>query len=349
LVAGGSAGSAGASEDYDGPIGSATFSARGDSLSTNGQAPFGLTSYVYWDYPGDPDDGGGSAGGGGGAIGGATGGYNITDVCGIQDFCPSASSPGQNSTGGQSGLSASYVRYTFDDLMNANGRVTISFVEPPVLTPTPTPTTTPTPTPTPTPPSVVPDAPRDLKVEPFWKGAEVSWLAPTSDGGAAIQGYLVSAASGQTCQTDQLSCRITGLVPGQLIELSVKARNSVGDSKPAIPSGPKVFAPLSLNLWQTKLVAKKPVVKLMNPAQLVKLRAMLIQDESGFLLQVRVAKNSSRLNNSALKSLLAKEVRALSLQLKRAGLLSKVQIKSQIVPGNPKAVRPSVILISTKP
>ncbi len=361
LVAGGSAGSAGASDDFDGPIGSATLTARGDFLSTDGQAPYGLTRYVYWDYPGDPDDGGGSAGGGGGAIGGATGGYNITDVCGFQDFCPLASSPGQNSTGGQSGLSASYVRYTFDDLMNANGSVTISFVEPPVATPTPTPTPTstpsPTPTPTqppapepiPTPTSVVPDAPRDLKVEPFWKGAEVSWLAPTSDGGAAIQSYVAKAASGQTCQTDQLFCRISGLVPGQLIELSVIARNSVGDSKPAIPSGPKVFAPLSLNLWQTKFVAKKPVVKVMNAAQLAKLRAMLILDESGFALQVRVAKNSSPLNNAALNSLLSKEVTALGLQLKRAGLLSKVQIKTQIVPGNPKAPRPSVILISTKP
>ena len=371
LVAGGSAGSAGASDSVDGPIGSATFTARGDILSTDGQAPRALTWYSVWDYPNDPDDGGGPAGGGGGAIGGATGGYNINAVCGFQDFCPLASSPGQNSTGGQSGLAASYVRYTFDDLMNANGSVTIAFVEPPVVTPTPTPTPSPTPTPTPSPTpsptstltqppapeptptpsstSVAPNAPREPKIEPFWKGAEVSWLAPTSDGGAAIQGYVVTAASGQTCQTDQLSCRITGLVPGQLIELSVLARNSVGDSKPAIPSGPKVFAPLSLNLWQTKLVAKKPIVKLLNAAQLARLRTMLIQDEGGFLLQVRVAKNSSRLNNAALNSLLSKEVRALSLQLKNAGLLWRVQIKSQIVPGNPKAARPSVILISTKP
>jgi hypothetical protein len=138
-------------------------------------------------------------------------------------------------------------------------------------------------------------------------------------------------------------------VPGQLIEVKVTARTSVGDSKPAVPTGPKVFAPLSLNLWQTKLVSKVPVVKLMNAAQLTRLRTMLIQDENGFALQVRVAKNGSRFSNAALKTLLAKEIKALSGQLKAKGLLSRIRVTSQIVPGNQNAPRPSVILISTKP
>jgi hypothetical protein len=76
---------------------------------------------------------------------------------------------------------------------------------------------------------------------------------------------------------------------------------------------------------------------------------MLKRDVDGFALQVRVARNGSRLSSAALKSLLAKEVKALSGQLLRANLRSKVIIKAMIVPGNPKAARPSMILISTKP
>lgn len=346
LVAGGSAGSAGASDSVNGPIGLAAFTARSDTLSTNGQAPQGLTWYSYSDYPNDPDDGGGPAGGGGGAIGGATGGYNINAVCGLQDFCPSASSPGQNSTSGLTGLSASYVRYTFDDFMNANGTVTISFVEPPV---TVNPGGSGGGTASPTPGATTSDAPADIKAVPVWKGADVSWKAPDKDGGSPITGYEVTASTGQTCMADKLTCRLTGLKPGQVLELSVRARNAVGFSARAKLQGAKVFIPLSINLWQVKPFKGAPKAKLLNPAQLRTLRAMLIQDERGFLLQVRVAKNSSLLTNATLKSLLSSEVKALSVQLKRAGLLSKVQIKSQIVPGNPKAPRPSVILISTKP
>ena len=45
LVAGGSAGSAGASDSVNGPIGLAAFTARSETLSTNGQDPQGLTWY----------------------------------------------------------------------------------------------------------------------------------------------------------------------------------------------------------------------------------------------------------------------------------------------------------------
>jgi hypothetical protein len=104
-----------------------------------------------------------------------------------------------------------------------------------------------------------------------------------------------------------------------------------------------------LNLWQTKLVAKKPTVKLMNSAQLSRLRSMLEKDVGGFVLQVKVAKNASSLSSAALKSLLAKEVREVSGQLSRANLRSKVLIKASVVTGNQKAQNPSVILLSTKP
>jgi hypothetical protein len=66
------------------------------------------------------------------------------------------------------------------------------------------------------------------------------------------------------------------------------------------------------------------------------------------VLQVRVAKNASLHSDAALKSLLAREIKAIGRQLSRAKLRSKVIIKAMLVPGNPKAQRPSVILVSTK-
>jgi hypothetical protein len=373
LVAGGSAGSAGASDSVNGPIGLAAFTARSDTLSTNGQAPEGLTWYSYSDYPNDPDDGGGPAGGGGGAIGGATGGYNVNAVCGLQDFCPSASSPGQNSTSGLTGFSASYVRYTFDDLMNANGTVTISFVEPVVVTPTPTPTTSPSsspspstsptsssnPTPTPTSttshadttPALVkaPDAPRDVTAIALWKSAEVSWKPPLDDGNSPIIEYEVLTSNGIKCTGQGLTCHLTGLTPGQRLDLTVRAKNSVAFGPAGRLSGERVFIPLSLNLWQLKPTSAGLASKRMNPVQLTKLATMLSQDVGGFHLAIRLAANSSGLSKLELSKLLATETLALEAQLRSAELLGKVKIQTAVMPPNSKAKRPSVILVVRKP
>lgn len=362
LVAGGSAGSGGsafAGDRLAGATGLSSFAPRNDWPSTNGQSGQAFNYFAVRDelvgfY--EPFITGSAGGGGGGATGGLRGdwAYSTFGGCPTISFCFAGSSPGSNATSGLSNVFASYVPYTFDSGMQANGRVTISYVVPSSPQQT-TPTTNPgssdgsNPTATPIPVVTTSDAPEDVQVVPFWKGAEVSWKAPTKDGGSPITGYEAIAATGQTCKTDKLSCRITGLSPGQLIEVSVVARNRIGLSKPATPSEPKVFAPLSLNLWQTKLVAKQPVVKLMNSVQLSRLRTMLEKDVGGFVLQVRVAKNGSSLSSAALKSLLAKEVRAVSGQLARANLRSKVLIKASVVTGNQKAQRPSVILISTKP
>ena len=362
LVAGGSAGSGGstlAGYRRAGVVGLSNFVPRDDWASTNGQS--GQAFYYYavrdalvGDY--EPFITGSAGGGGGGATGGIRGDlyYSISGGCPTISFCFAGSSPGSNSTAGLSNVSANYVPYTFDSGMQANGRVSISYVVPAAAQPT-IPTTNPessggsSPSASPIPVSTTSDAPSDVKIVPFWKGAEVSWITPSKDGGSPIIGYEAMAATGQACKTDKLSCRITGLSPGQLIEVSVIAQNAVGLSNPATPFGPKVFAPLSLNLWQTKIVAKKPVVKLLNPAQLSRLRTMLDKDVGGFTLQVRVAKNSSGLNATSLRTLLTREVRALSIQLSEGGLRSKVIVKAFIVAGNQKANRPSVILISSKP
>jgi hypothetical protein len=356
LVAGGSAGSSGSSDQYQGVIGLAVSNVRADIASTNGQSAPSLWRFTFPMFTDYPSDGGALGGAGGGSLGGTIGGYDLYTLCGQQDYCPTASSPGSNSTSGILTLAATYVPYTFAEGQNSNGRVTISYVEPPVTSNpgggsggSASPTATPTPTGTPTPGATTSDAPADIRAVPVWKGADVSWKAPDKDGGSPITGYEVTALTGQICVTDKLTCRLTGLKPGQLLQLTVKAKNAVGFSAPAQLQGAKVFIPLSLNLWQVKPYKTTPKAKLLNPAQLRTLRAMLIQDTGGFQLTVRLAQNSSKFSQPKLRALLAYETKAIKAQLRSAGLLGRVTIVSAIMPPNSKANRPSVILVARKP
>jgi hypothetical protein len=214
----------------------------------------------------------------------------------------------------------------------------------------PSPTPSQTPSPTPSPSGNIPGNPTDLKVTPIWKGAEVSWKAPASDGGLPITGYVVRTPDGQTCETAKLTCSITGLKPGQRIKVSVSAKNAIGESKPpAMPLGPKVFTPLSLNLWQVKVAGQNPQAKPLASTHSAKLRSMLIQDSGGFKMDIRVAKNGSKFSNAKLQNLLVAEVKEVKAQLKLAGQLAKVRIESQVVVGSSRAKRPSVVLVATKP
>ncbi len=353
LVAGGSAGSSGSSDQYPGKIGLAAHSARTDLSTTNGQSGLGLWSYTFPDYFDWPSDGGGDGGGGGGAVGGAIGGYDMNLPCGAQDYCPLASAPGQNSTAGVSTLTSGYSAYSFVAGQNANGRITISYVEPSVNSDgsggsggTPSPTSSPTPTPT---LGSAPDAPTGVVAVPLWRGAEVSWLAPASDGGSPIFDYRVTTPSGSECTSKTLRCRLTGLQPGQLLQVSVKARNAAGESPPATALGQKAFVPLSLNLWQVQVFGGRPKVKLLNQAQLQALKTMVKQDAGGYRVSLRLARNSSKLAQTTLRSLLSAEIRALNGQLRAAGLLVKVIIRAEVLPPNSKAERPSFILVIRKP
>jgi uncharacterized repeat protein (TIGR02543 family) len=58
----------------------------------------------------------------------------------------------------------------------------------------------------------------------------ISWSAPSSNGGAAITGYTVTANTGATCTTSTTSCTISSLTNGTAYTFTVIATNSVGNS-----------------------------------------------------------------------------------------------------------------------
>ncbi len=92
----------------------------------------------------------------------------------------------------------------------------------------------------PTPPVAgVPDAPTGVTVSGITKSeANVSWVAPASDGGATVTGYRVeyrasAAAAWQPVSTTVNSATLTGLTAASNYQVQVSAINSVGSSLPS--------------------------------------------------------------------------------------------------------------------
>ena len=90
-------------------------------------------------------------------------------------------------------------------------------------------------------PITVPDAPTTITTVAGNAQIELTWVAPTVDGGAAITGYtvtsspLVSAPTGCT-NTALLNCTFTGLANGTAYTFTVVAINNAGNSLASIPS-----------------------------------------------------------------------------------------------------------------
>ncbi len=79
----------------------------------------------------------------------------------------------------------------------------------------------------------VPDAPTSVDASSGNGQVVVSWLAPVSNGGAAITAYTVTASPGsQTCEwsSEALSCPVTDLTNGTSYTFTVTATNSYGTS-----------------------------------------------------------------------------------------------------------------------
>jgi hypothetical protein len=89
----------------------------------------------------------------------------------------------------------------------------------------------------------VPSAPPAVTARIVDLHVELSWIAPTDDGGSPISGYTASASSdGLGCTTDgALSCVITGLKSGVSYTFTVVAHSGVGPSRPSLPSASVVL------------------------------------------------------------------------------------------------------------
>jgi uncharacterized protein YjbI with pentapeptide repeats len=74
-----------------------------------------------------------------------------------------------------------------------------------------------------------PGAPTAVVATPVYEGADISWTAPTNDGGSPITGYSVKIFDHGTCTTDGATvCDVQHLADGHRYEVNVRARNAVG-------------------------------------------------------------------------------------------------------------------------
>jgi len=91
----------------------------------------------------------------------------------------------------------------------------------------------------------VPSAPTGVTAAPFNEGANLSWSAPTNDGGAPIEGYEVTTIDDDGVESAPISIpaattsySVTGLTNGQSYTFKVAAVNEAGAGEKSQPSTP---------------------------------------------------------------------------------------------------------------
>ena len=96
---------------------------------------------------------------------------------------------------------------------------------------------------TPSPAQTVPGVPIDLVATPGNAQVSMSWKAPTSNGGAAIDYYIVYQNGTDIAHTTLTTKSVSGLINGVSYKFEVAAHNSVG---PGPQSGPMTCVPLTI-------------------------------------------------------------------------------------------------------
>ena len=83
-----------------------------------------------------------------------------------------------------------------------------------------------------------PSAPRAVTVKAGVGAVRVTWIPPTTTGGAAVSGYTVnSVPAGYGCTVKgALTCVVRGLQAGQSHRFTVKATNARGTSAASVAS-----------------------------------------------------------------------------------------------------------------
>jgi hypothetical protein len=107
-------------------------------------------------------------------------------------------------------------------------------------------------------PATAPSAPTGVTAVAGDTSAQVSWTAPTNNGGSPLTGYTATAdPGGRTCTTvGATGCTMTGLTNGTAHTFTVTATSTVGTSSPSSPSAS--VTPMPVGPAGSRLVPLSP-------------------------------------------------------------------------------------------
>ncbi len=93
-------------------------------------------------------------------------------------------------------------------------------------------------------PTTAPSAPTSVSGTRGNEQVDITWLAPTNNGGSAITSYSVTASGIGSfgCTSATTSCTVTGLTNGTSYTFTVTAANGIGSSVASSPSGTSIPA-----------------------------------------------------------------------------------------------------------